>query len=175
MFLVSYCFWKHGVLQVSSFLFRKSELYLEPHVRRLKEDLVLFTDWSRPAFLNDQYPQIEMNPTPHTWTSVSVQQSPTEGNGTSGDSPSLWTNSRNSGPQGSFRNSDELQSHWASSSTGVTTIMVHIVSFLAAACLNFHYPEPDERSWDVSPGRRVSSDVVTLVLSLLPAPRSPHC
>lgn len=37
-----------------------------------------------------------------------------------------------------------------------------VVSLPAAACLNFHYSDPDERSWVVSPGRRVSSDVVTL-------------
>lgn len=45
-----------------------------------------------------------------------------------------------------------------------------VVSLPAAACLNFHYSDPDERSWVVSPGRRVSSDVVTLELRAPSAP-----
>lgn len=106
-----------------------------------------------------------MNPTCCTWTAVSPPRSPAEGNGTSGDALSLWTKARRRSQQGSFRKLDGLQSHWATPSTGVMTIMVHIlVTFPAAACLNFHYLEPDERSRVVSPGRRVSYDAVTLGL-----------
>lgn len=102
---------------------------------------------------------------------LNTGQSNTEGNGTCGDSHSLWTKARNRGQQGSFRQLNGLQRHWASPSTGVMTIIVHIVGSLSvAARLNFHYLEPDERSWVVSPGRRVSSDVVTLELRAPSAP-----
>lgn len=142
--------------------------FIQNHIR---EDLGRFVFFCWPTFVKYRYPLIKMNPTFCTWTPVSLQQSPTDGNGTSGDSHSLWTKARSSSHQGSFRECDEPQSHWASSSTGVMTIMVHIVvSLPAAACLNFHYPEPDERSRVVSPGRRVSSDVVTLELRAPSAP-----
>lgn len=143
-----------------------SELHLEAREGIFKQILLLFTSsfLSRPAFIRYKHAQIKVNPTSDIRKLVSPQQSHTGANGTRGDAPSLWTKE-------SFRNRDGLRWHWANPSAGVMTITVHtVVSLPAAACLNFHHSDPDERNWVVSPGRRVSSDVVTLELRAPSAP-----